>query len=262
MPLCIIETTKANNHMRRLSKHILRWGLSKVTLSHLESFIYRLVVWRIDTLPPDEALRFLFRLDAALYPLHGQQAIAYDGGIHTKHRHMCYHDFFINRIQAKARVLDIGCGIGAVAYDVADKAGAEVVGIDLNAENIAKAQQQYAHPGVTYQVGDVLKDLPPGAFDVIILSNVLEHLPQRPNFLRQVQHVANPSRILIRVPLFERDWRVPLKRELGVEWRLDPTHETEYTLESFAAEISAANLEIVHQEVRWGEIWAEVMPNS
>jgi len=66
--------------------------------------------------------------------------------------------------------------------------------------------------------------------------------------------------MLIRVPLFERDWRVPLKRELGVEWRLDSTHMTEYTLESFAEEIAGAGLSIIHQEVRWGEIWAEVRP--
>lgn len=65
-------------------------------------------------------------------------------------------------------------------------------------------------------------------------------------------------RALIRVPLFERDWRVPLKRQLGVEWRLDPTHETEYTLESFRAEMDEAGLRVTEQMLRWGEIWAEV----
>jgi len=58
--------------------------------------------------------------------------------------------------------------------------------------------------------------------------------------------------------LFERDWRVPLKKELGVEWRLDTTHETEYTLESFKEEIANAGLSITHLEVQWGEIWAQV----
>jgi SAM-dependent methyltransferase len=110
--------------------------------------------------------------------------------------------------------------------------------------------------------GDALKTLPGEHFDVIILSNVLEHLPDRSSFLRQVNVLLKPSRILIRVPLFERDWRVPLKRELKVEWRLDPTHEVEYTLESFREEVTAAGLRITHQEVRWGEIWAEVVPDG
>jgi hypothetical protein len=65
--------------------------------------------------------------------------------------------------------------------------------------------------------------------------------------------------MLIRVPLFERDWRVPLKKELGVEWRLDPTHETEYTIESWAQEIEEAGLKVTHQEIRWSEIWAEAV---
>ena len=102
--------------------------------------------------------------------------------------------------------------------------------------------------------------VPDGSFSVIILSNVLEHLPERPSFLRQLYQNTKPDRLLIRVPLFERDWRVPLKRELGVEWRLDPTHETEYTIESFAQEMAEAQLQITYQEVRWGEIWAEVVP--
>jgi 2-polyprenyl-3-methyl-5-hydroxy-6-metoxy-1,4-benzoquinol methylase len=111
-------------------------------------------------------------------------------------------------------------------------------------------------------VGNALQALPDETFDVVILSNVLEHLPERAAFLRHVQESLQPARLLVRVPLFERDWRVPLKREVGVEWRLDPTHQTEYTQESFAEEISAAGLEIAHQEVRWGELWAELRPAS
>lgn len=232
--------------------------LSQLPPEILEKLLVRTVGCRVRTLPPVDGLRFLFRLDEGLYHYQKKQAGAYGGGIHPKHRLTRYHDFFADRVRACERVLDIGCGIGAVAYDVAEKVGAYVVGIDLNPANIAQARQRYAHPGVEYRVGDALQELPDDPFDVVILSNVLEHLPERPAFLRRVQEVARPSRFLIRVPLFERDWRVPLKRELGVEWRLDPTHETEYTLETFAAEIAEAGLIVTHQEVHWGEIWAEV----
>lgn len=194
--------------------------------------------------------------------LEGQLAVAYGGGLHTKHRHMRYHDFFVNRIRTGERVLDIGCGIGAVAHAVAEKSNAEVVGIDMSKANIAVAHHRHSHPRVRYLVGNALQDLPGERFDVVILSNVLEHLSERPAFLRRLQEVVRPSRFLIRVPLFERDWRVPLKRELGVEWRLDSTHETEHTLDSFAEEMTAAKLRIIHQEVRWGEIWAEGVPDA
>jgi 2-polyprenyl-3-methyl-5-hydroxy-6-metoxy-1,4-benzoquinol methylase len=253
---------RAMRRMQRFIKRICMSGVRRLPTAHLEALIHHVVAQRVTALPADEALRFLFRLDAALYPLQGQKAIEHDGGIHTKHRHTRYHDFFVKHVHPGERVLDIGCGMGAVAYDVADKARACVVGIDLSSENIAMARQRHAHPRVQFHVGDALQEVPQAPFDVVILSNVLEHVPQRPEFLCRVMQLASPSRFLIRAPLFERDWRVPLKRELGVEWRLDPTHETEYTLESFTEEMATAGLRIRHQEVRWGEIWAEVVPDA
>jgi SAM-dependent methyltransferase len=226
----------------------------------LESLVGLVIAGRANSLPPAEALHFLFHIDRRLYDLEGIKAIEYDGGIHTKHRHIRYHDFFVARVRPGEKVLDIGCGNGAVAHDIAEHSGATVVGIDLDAQNIAMARSRYAHPRAEYRAGNVLTDLPVERFDVVILSNVLEHLPGRSAFLRRIAEAALPSRLLIRVPLFERDWRVPLTKELGLDYRLDPTHETEYTLESFAEEMAEAGLKVVHQEVRWGEIWAEAVP--
>ncbi len=211
-------------------------------------------------LPPDRTLRFLFRIEQWLYYAEGQLAIAYGNGIHSKHLHMNYHAFFAQRIHAHERVLDIGSHNGAVAYDIAVNTGAQVVGIEIDPKRVQMAHQLHSHPNVEYRQGDVLHDLHDEAFDLIVLSNVLEHLPERAAFLRRVQRLTGAARLLIRVPLFERDWRVPLKKELGVEWRLDPTHEIEYTLETFADEMAQAGLRPIHQEVRWGEIWAELVP--
>lgn len=228
----------------------------------LRALLAKAATLRAEVLQPAEGLKFLFALDEVLYLLEGKLAIAYDDGTHTKHRHIRYHEFFIARIRQGERVLDVGCGIGAVAYDVAEKAGAHVIGIDLNPKTIGQAKKRYGHRRVEYRVGNVLRDALDGPFDVVIMSNVLEHLQERPAFLRRLKEAAKPSRILIRVPLFERDWRVPLKRELGLEWRLDPTHEIEYTLESFDEELASAGLVLSHREVRWGEIWAEAVPHD
>jgi len=236
--------------------------LKRLDTPALERLITGLAIERAATLPADESLRFLFRMQAALYPILGKTAVRYGGGVHTKHRHTKYHDFFVRRIRAHERVLDIGCGIGAVAFDIAERAGARVLGIDLVSGNIDAARQQHSHPRVEYRVQDGLASFGEQSFDVVVLSNILEHLSSRPEFLRGVSARVRPSRFLIRIPLFERDWQVPLKRELGVEWRLDDTHETEYTLESFDEEMRQAGCRITHQEVRWGEIWAEVTPDA
>ncbi|MBN1841349.1 MAG: class I SAM-dependent methyltransferase [Deltaproteobacteria bacterium] len=242
-----------------LASRVVTGCVAGLPVSWLERAICGLVEKRAGRLAADEALRFLFRLDSRFYALQGQKAVEYGGGLHTKHRHIGYHEFFISRIHKGERVLDVGCGVGAVAYDVAERAGAQVVAIDFNARAIEEARKRRSHRRVEYRVGNVLEDALDGPFDVVILSNVLEHLQERSAFLRRLKEAAKPSRILIRVPLFERDWRVPLKRELGMEWRLDPTHEIEYAVESFDEELGSAGLILSHREVRWGEIWAEAV---
>lgn len=61
---------------------------------------------------------------------------------------------------------------------------------------------------------------------------------------------------MIRIPCFDRDWLVPLRKELGLDWRSDSTHETEYTLGEFDAELATAGLTREETILRWGEIWA------
>lgn len=120
----------------------------------------------------------------------------------------------------------------------------------------------FQHPNITYLQGDVTDVLPETHYDVVVLSNVLEHLRHRTQFLRKVVQTVKPQRFLIRVPLFERDWRVPLMKELGVDWRLDPTHKIEYTRKDFEQEMLEAGLTILRSEIHWGEIWAVVIPSS
>lgn len=213
---------------------------------------------RVAQLQPAEALRFLFRLDAFFYGLQGRQSVRYDQGVHTKYRHTRYHDFFVARVEPGQKVIDIGCGDGFMAFRLAEK-GAIVLGMDISPDNIGKAKRKYVHPNVMFRQGNALQEFVSETFDVVVLSNVLEHLSGRIDFLREVVSRYQPILMLVRVPLFERDWRVPLKQELGVEWRLDRTHETEYTQESFAEEMHAAGLAVRHLEVRWGELWVEVV---
>jgi len=209
--------------------------------------------------PPAALLRGLCRLDNQLYRVLSLVSLRYGGGLHPKHRLTRYHDFFIARVGPGERVLDLGCGNGALAADLARQKGAVVTGVDRDRSAVEAARRMHAGSGATFVEGDA-RALPAAGFDVVVLSNVLEHLDDRPAFLRETLARSGAGRLLIRVPLFERDWRVALKRELGVEFRLDPTHRTEYTLEQFDAEIAEAGLSVEEREVRWGEIWAVCRP--
>jgi len=220
--------------------------------------LFKKVIAEID---PEIALRFLFEFENKLYLLEGKTSIQYGGGIHTKHKHIKYHDFFVKNIKPDENVLDIGSGNGFLSYDMATKIkGSKVTGIELNEKKIEFAKSHYNRDNLNFIKGNVLQKLPEGKYDVITLSNVLEHIKERVNFLKILKQRFNPKRFIIRVPLFERDWRVPLKKELGMDYRLDPTHFIEYTQEGFLEELERAGLKAVNVEYRWSEIWCIAAP--
>lgn len=192
-----------------------------------------------------------------LYKIISYLSIKSEGGIHPKHRLLGYHDFFTNNISESDTVLDIGCGNGALSYDIAGKAKT-VTGIDIEDKNIKEAIKRHSRPNLKYIVGDATKDLSGEKFSVITLSNVLEHIEHRVEFLKSIKGLAD--KYLIRVPTFDRDWIPLYKKELGLEWRLDLTHFTEFTKKSFYKEVEEARYSIESFSVQFGEIWAIVRP--
>lgn len=213
-------------------------------------------------LDPRKRAEFLAELDTYVYSMQGEAAIAAGNGIHPKHDLIRYHDYFVERVGAGERVIDLGCGIGALAASIAGRSGARVTGVDWSEKNLARAREFVARHvsadgAVDLVHGDITSDRAPGRFDVVVLSNVLEHIADRPARLRQWSEWYGSPRFLIRVPAFDREWRVPWKKALGVEWRLDLTHETEYTMEQLERELKEAGLTLDSVTTRWGEYYAQ-----
>jgi SAM-dependent methyltransferase len=182
-------------------------------------------------------------------------AIRAEQGLHPNHRLINYHHFFIENIREGNEVLDIGCGNGALTFDISKKAKF-VLGIDLDKANIEIAKRKYNAYNIEYKVGDTTEDLVGQKFDVVILSNVLEHIKDRISFLKNSKN--SPQNFNQGADMLNRDWITLYKKELGLEWQLDPTHFTEYTLESFKAELKKAGLKLNKYSIQFGEIWAVV----
>lgn len=200
-------------------------------------------------------VRLALKLHNFAYKLASRLAINAEDGLHPKHRLMNYHKFFLNHISSTDRVLDIGCGNGALAYDLAGKA-AHVVGIDTNKKNYKAWETRFARKNLAYQIADATTFSPPETFNVVVLSNVLEHIEHRVDFLKRIKHLA--PLFLIRVPMLNRDWITLYKKELELEYRLDKTHFTEYTIENFTQELHDAGLVIQSHSIQFGEIWAVI----
>jgi SAM-dependent methyltransferase len=220
-----------------LSRPFLAGGIVKMALQ-LHNWSYRLAGQYSQSLEPD--------------------------GLHPKHRLMRYHEWFKAQVKPHWWVLDIGCGNGALAYDLKECCAA-IVGIDINPRNIDIAQSRFSRKGITYLCGDATKWKFTEKFDAIVLSNVLEHIEDRVEFLQAIyarQDPANSPVLLLRVPMLTRDWITLYKREQGIEWRLDPTHFTEYTLQSLLAELQKSGLEVESYEIQFGEFYGIIRRES
>lgn len=183
-------------------------------------------------------------------------AIKAEGGLHPKHRLMNYHQFFLDHIRAGDVVLDIGCGNGALACDLAKKAK-RVIGIDIREKN-KETWKKCAMSNIEFLIADATTLKASEKFDVVVLSNVLEHIEHRVDFLKQIHHLA--PLFLIRVPMLNRDWITLYKKELGLEYRLDKTHFIEYTMDSFVQELREPSFIVKEYSIQFGEIWAYVVP--
>jgi len=197
----------------------------------------------------------LLAADNFIYRRISKYAVILEKGIHPKHRLMKYHDFFLNNIGPDDTVLDVGCGNGSVAYDIAKKVKS-VVGIDIDKDRIGDAKNNFLSDNIEYICGDITRWPFKQKFDVIIMSNVLEHVENRIELLKKINVLG--SKFLIRIPMINRNWITLYKKELGIEYRLDKTHYIEYTFDEFKKEMEEADLKISHYSIQFGEIWAVV----
>ena len=200
-------------------------------------------------------MNIMIRLHNYLYRRIGSLAIKINDNIHPKHRIMKYHNFFLINIENNSKVLDIGCGNGIVAYLLSKKVKS-VIACDINKKSLKIAKNRFARHNIKFLIADATKYNFKEVFDYVILSNVLEHIENRIKFLNKIKTLTRF--ILIRIPMINRSWLTLYKKEMGFDYKLDPSHHIEYTLESFQKEMKSVNLKILSYSIQFGEIWAMV----
>ncbi|HEY7894586.1 MAG TPA: class I SAM-dependent methyltransferase [Gemmatimonadaceae bacterium] len=104
------------------------------------------------------------------------------------------------------RVLDVGCGIGIVTERIAARARrGRVWGIDLSPRNVWYAAHTVRKSNVSFFTADVLGEgeqiraQTGGAFDVITMVDVIEHIPEadRPALFASLRALSAPNAMLV-----------------------------------------------------------------
>lgn len=111
-------------------------------------------------------------------------------------------DVFASREAARLRILDVGCGNGSQLALPLAQTGLRVHGIDTDKRSIEHARRLTRGTDNAEFVCGRVEDLPASeTFDVVILSEVLEHMTNPWDLLAaSARHMADDGMLIVTVP--------------------------------------------------------------
>lgn len=124
------------------------------------------------------------------------------------------------------KILEVGCGLGYLTYALR-QAGHEARGLDISAQAVERARRAFGDHYLCADVNQFAAEAP-GAFDIVVMTEVLEHLERPLQVLRSLRALLRPNgSALISTP--SKDF-LPL----GAVWRTDnpPVHLAWYSAAS------------------------------
>ena len=155
---------------------------------------------------------------------------------------------------ALGSALEIGCATGELIAALPVRAGGRKVGMDISAANVAAAQARF--PDVEFCCGDfrtaAFATASAARFDVVVMSDVLEHVPDDDAFLRDAAALGDV--VWVNLPL-EDNW---LNRNRAYGPDDASGHLRRYSLADGLALIDRAGLELI----TYTHVWVHETPTE
>jgi methionine biosynthesis protein MetW len=148
-----------------------------------------------------------------------------------------------------ARVLDVGCGAGSLAQVLSGKvSGTEFLGIEPDALRAERARSRGLDVRVGYLSQKVIREV--GLFDIVLLADVLEHLPDPQSILLTAREALKPGgAIIVSVPNVAH-WSVRLCLLRGIfqyqpHGIMDATHLRWFTADSIKSLLASSGFKVI-----------------
>lgn len=160
----------------------------------------------------------------------------------------------LERIPRGSRVLELGCATGYQTQYLQEQLGCQVVAVDLSPEALNFAAK-FAQKTLAGNLDDETfwkKIAAQGSFDVVLASNVVEHLANTTMVLESIRRVLKPSgQLVVSIPNIAW-WRSRVRLLQGI-WKyesyglFDETHARFFSLPSFRSALEAAGLKVTDE---------------
>ena len=153
---------------------------------------------------------------------------------------------FIRRYRSRGKLLELGCAYGFFLMEAARYF--DVAGIELAAEAAEHGRRAGLH--ILHGLADAANLQRIGPVDVIVLFDVMEHLPQPRETLALCCDYLNPDGIIV---ITTGDFGSTAARVAGARWRLmtPPQHLWFFTQESMRRLAVGLGLSLEHVDHPW-----------
>lgn len=120
-------------------------------------------------------------------------------------------DFVLQHLKPRSRVLELGCGRGYLALEIA-RYGHNVFGVDVSSGSIAIAKKiaeenpySRGFGSLVYKVADIMAlDFGKNQYDAVVFFRTLHHISQIGKILKKIRAALKPNgRLIISEPLRE-----------------------------------------------------------
>ena len=132
-------------------------------------------------------INLVLKLHNVSYKLSAVFSTILNDGVHPKHDIINYEQWFTDNVEKTDIVLDIGCNTGLMVDQLSEKVK-YVYGIEINENHFNEAQLKIQKSNVEFICFDATMYGYESCreISVVTLSNVLEHIENRTDFLKKI----------------------------------------------------------------------------